>query len=459
MNFDEIDSLHVPPQSIEAEQRVLGVVMAYPSTLWQAMDVLEADDFYRGDHRQIWEAIADLADRKRPYDSLAISEWFDSRGLTEQVGGAYLIGLQAHAYSAANVTAYARIVADKALLRKLIDAGTAMVNSGFKPNGRDSDELVAEAQLAMQTLQPKQRGGLQPAKDSLLDWYNDLERRYELGDRLTGMPTPWAELNKSTHGLQKGELILLAARPSMGKSIAGMNLALFAALRGHNTAVFSLEMSRRQIHRRNIASLGNVPHDWLLAPRDSHGEDHWAAMNAALKQIKNAKLHVDDTSDLTIGQVMSRARMLHMQDPIELIVVDHVHDFKIKANEARFEYGKVAQGLKTLAKEFDCPVVALAQLNRNVATRGEKMPTLSDLRESGELEQKGDLILFLHREEYYDASIEPGVVKMKIAKGRDIEAGKTIYLRNDYRHMALRDQPDGFELPTTTVRDRTGWGQ
>lgn len=457
MNFDSLDELRNHPQSLEAERAVLGGVMLDAKALHRVADILEAADFYQGQHQAIWTAIQELADRRQPYDEVTVADRLEARG--SEVPSAYVIGIARDTFTSANVVAYARIVADKAMLRRVIDFGSGLVNSGFNPDGRDTADILAEAQQGLIGMQPKQRGGLEPAAASLGDWYIDLQNRYERGDKLTGMPTPWSDLNKRTHGLQNGELILLAARPSMGKSVAGMNLALFAALRGVNTAVFSLEMGKRQIHRRNIASLANIPHDWLLSPNDE-GEDYWPAMNAALSRIKGAPLHIDDTADLTIGQVMARARMLHLQHPLGLIVVDHVHDFKIKASEARFEYGRIAQGLKTLAKEFDCPVVALAQLNRNVNGRGDKVPNLADLRESGELEQKGDLILFLHREDYYDkACPNPGVVEMIIAKGRDIEAGVTVYLKNDYAHMALRDQDDGFRYVEAKAKDRKGWGE
>lgn len=442
---EDVAQLRVPPQAIEAEQNVLGGLMLAPDALWRVMNLLSAEDFYRESHRLIWQAITELADKRQPFDVVTVGDWFTAKGLGEIVGnGADIYEMATNTWSAANIMAYAEIVRDKAVMRRLIDVGTAIVDNGFKPEGRDPAELLADAQQALIGMQPKQRGGLQPAKDSLGDWFDDLQRRYELGDKLTGMPTPWMEVNKATHGLQKGELILIAARPSMGKSIAGMNQALFTALRGNHTAVFSLEMGKRQIHRRNVASLGDVPHDWLLAPQE--GEDsYWDRVNLALQRIKGAQLSIDDTSDLTISQLMARARMLHMKQPIELLVVDHIHDFKINAKEARFEYGKIAQGLKTLGKEFDCPVVALAQLNRGLSERKDKRPTLSDLRESGELEQKGDLIIFLHREDYYDKETHlKGVVEWMIAKGRDIEAGKTVHLRNDYAHMALRDWDGPF---------------
>jgi replicative DNA helicase len=434
-----IEQLRVPPQSVEAEQAVLGGLMISENGWARVCGLLSADDFYRRDHQLIWRAIEELAEKQKPYDAVTMGEWFESMGQAEQVaGGAYLFELASTTPSAANIVAYAEIVAGKALQRRLIEVGTEIVNDGFQPDGKDVIDLLAEAQHRIVALQPKQRGGLQFGADSLNEWFDDLQRRYQAEDRMTGLPTPWKEVNDATHGLQGGELTLIAARPSMGKSIMGQNLALMNALRGKRVAMFSLEMNRNQIHRRNIASLMQVSHDWLLAPHD--GEDYWPRVTEAIRTLRKANLYIDDTADLTIRQVMARARNLQFKEKIDLIVVDHIHDFKINAKEARFEYGGIAQGLKTLAKEFDIPVAGLAQLNRNVGNRADKRPTMTDLRESGELEQKGDLILFLHREDYYDKNTHlQGVVEVILAKGRDIEAGKTLYLKNDYAHMALRD--------------------
>ncbi|MBV7475371.1 replicative DNA helicase [Pseudoxanthomonas sp. PXM05] len=436
MDFEEA---RVLPHRIDAERAVLGGLMLAPEALWQVQAILTPEDFYRQDHQMILRGIEALAERKKPFDAVVLADWFESLGQAELVdNGAYLTELSCTTPSAANIVAYAEIVAEMALRRRVIEVGTEIVGQGFDTTSGDAGEVLANAQVRVSALLPKQRGGLSLASDSLKDWFKDLERRFEAKGGITGTPWPWSAVNAATHGLQDGELTLIAGRPSMGKSIAGLNLALMNACRGVRTAVFSLEMSRAQINRRNIASLGNVPHNWLLAP--SEDEDHWGAVSAALRQLKEASLYVDDTPDLTIVQLMARARSLHMKERIRLLVVDHIHDFKVKAQEARFEYGRIAQGMKTLAKEFNCPVVGLAQLNRALATRTDKRPTMSDLRESGELEQKADVIAFLHREDYYNRETYlKGVVELIIAKGRDIEAGKTIYLRNDFAHMALRD--------------------
>ena len=459
MNADDLNHLRIPPQSIESEQAVLGgVMLAGVNALHRVSGMLEESDFYRRDHQIIWRGIHVLAEKKRPIDAVTVGDWFQSQGLVEQVaGGAYLVELAASTPSAANIKAYAEIVAEKGLRRRVIEFGTDVVNAGFEQTG-DTDEIIAQAQQGVIDLIPKQVGGLKRGSESLSDWFEDLVRRSEADGRVTGLLTPWSEVNKRTHGLQKGELTIIASRPSMGKSVFALNQALFTAMRGKRTAVFSLEMNMRQVNRRCIASLHKIPHDWLLAPDDSADIDYWPRVELAVADMKQANLYVDDTADLTAAQFMARARAQHLREPIELLVVDHIHDFKINAKESRFEYGRIAQAAKTLAKEFDCPVIAVAQLNRELGKRQDKRPVMSDLRESGELEQKGDLILFLHREDYYDKnSYMRGAVELIVAKGRDIETGENILLRNDYAYMALRDWEGDYPVAPVAAKTTSGW--
>ena len=437
-----VAQMRVPPQSISAEQAVIGGLLLYPEAWRKVEGSLEPADFYRRDHQLIYAAIRDMAERERPFDAVRLGEWFEAQGMSEQVPGDYLISLASTTPSAANIAGYAQIVSDKALARRMVSIGTEIAEAAYDPRF-DPEEGVAAAQVLMQALAPSHTGGLEAVTDTLPGWFDDLRYRYELGTSITGVPTPWKDLNDATHGLQDGELIILAGRPSMGKSIAGLNMADFAAADRH-VALFSLEMSKNQINRRGISAAAGVPHEWLLAPGGS--DEYWAKVTAAVRDRRALQLSVDDTPALRISQLMARARALHARKPIRLLVVDHIHDFKIDAKLARFEYGEIAQGLKTLAKEFNCPVLALGQLNRGATARQDKRPTMADLRESGEIEQKADMIIFIHRDEYYDKNTHMrGIVELILAKGRDVEAGKSVFLRNDYAHMALRDR-DG-ELP------------
>lgn len=437
-----IDHLRIPPQSVQAEQSVLGGLMLAPESWALLSDWLCDDDFYRRDHQLIFRSIRELAEKHQPYDAVTLGDWFESQGLAEQVqNGAYLIELASTTPSAANIVAYAEIVRDKSILRKLISVGTDAVNSGFQPDGRDSGEIITDVQQRISDLQPAQRGGLNRAAETLNSWYERFSQRESSGARITGLPLPWSGLNDATHGLQPATLYLIAARPSMGKSVMALNIAQMTAQRGKTVALFSLEMSVEDCHNRNVASLSGVPHDWIIAP--TQDTDYHAKVTQAIRDMRPGLLYIDDMPSLTVRQFVARARRRHQRNPIELLVIDHIHDFKIDPKLARFEYGLIAQAAKDLGKEWQIPVVALAQLNRNVSGRTDRRPTLSDLRESGELEQKADVVIFLHREDYYDTPDESthlqGVVEAQIAKGRNIRSGERIYLRNRFDVMRLDD--------------------
>jgi len=444
--FSEPEPLRVPPQAVEAEKSVLGALMLANDTLPKVADWLTPEDFYRKDHALIYRAICEQAEARKPFDAVTLGDWFEAQGLADQVdGGSYLIELASAAFSAANLVAYAEIVREKAVLRRLIDIGTEIVNDGFQPNGKGTDEIVADASRALVELKGNPRaGGLMPASAGLNDWFEDLQRRYEGGSAMTGLPYPWAEVNRVTHGLQDGELTVIAGRPSMGKSIAGLNLALMNALRGVNVAYVSLEMTTRQINRRCISSLASVPHDWLLAP-DREQESYWPLVSDAVRQMKAASLLVDDSSGLTAVQIAARLRRAHMRKPLQLIVLDHMHDVRLPGKrDARFEVGDIAAMGKDLAKEFGCPAVWLAQLNRGLENRADKRPTMADLRESGEIEQKADVIWFLYREDYYQRNT-PGwqrqhAVELILGKGRDLNVeDANVTLRAEFDCMRMSD--------------------
>lgn len=458
-----VPHVRIPPQSIEAEQAVLGGLMLSAEAWPLVSDTLTEADFYRRDNALVWRGIEALATAGKPFDVVTLGEWFESQGLAGEVeNGAYLVELSRAVHSAANIRAHAEIVTDMAARRGLIAAGTDMVNDGFQPEGRELSELLASASQRLAELQPAQRGGLRKASESLQSWFDRFTRLYERGDRLTGMPTPWSAINTATRGLQPSTLYLIAARPSMGKSVWGLNLATFAALRGHTVGVFSLEMSVDECLSRNVAALSGVPHDWVTAPSPEGDDDYSTRLYPAVRKIKAAPLYIDDTPALTVRQFEARARRMHQRQPLELLVIDHIHDFRIDPKLARFEYGAIAQAGKNLAKEWGIPVVMLAQLNRNVTGRTDKRPTLADLRESGELEQKGDVIGFLHRENYYDSPEQKthlqGMVEFHFAKGRNIRAGERVSLRNRFDVMRLDDWEGPLPREPEPQQRRRGFG-
>lgn len=457
-----LDTLRTPPQSVEAEQSVLGGLMLAPESLAKIADWLHEADFYRRDHRLIYRAILELARKSQPFDAVTMGEWLEANCLTEQVGGTgYLIELASTTPSAANIVAYAEIVKEHGRLREAINIGTALVNDGFQPEGRSAEEIVAAANHALSELRTDNRaGGLTPAGDRLNEWFHDLQHRYERGSGVTGIPYPWFEVNRVTHGLQRGELTIIAARPSMGKSIMGLNIAKFSALRKVNTAFFSLEMTARQVNRRNVSDLSGVPHDWLLAPDKDHDE-YWSDVSEAVSKLRQSSLLVDESAGLKIEQLVARARRAHMRKPLELIVVDHLHEMAFRPEQVRHDIGNAVGSLKALGKEFDCPVVVLAQLNRGVETRQDKRPSMADLRESGEIEQKADVIWFLYREDYYrrnDVGFKPQHdVELILGKGRDLQVGKPIILRDEFHVMRMVDWTGDLPQRGEVVKQAKGF--
>lgn len=433
----DVEPLRVPPQSVEAEQAVLGGLMLDPRKLPQVSDWLTPEDFYRRDHAVIYRAIGELAKRGKPVDAVTLGEWLEANRLAEQMGGTgYLIELASWTPSAANVVAWAEIVAECARKRQAIEVGTALVDRGFERGGT-SAELVAFAQQALSNLAPVRHTGLLPSKPSLMAWWNGLlERVGKPG--LIGLPTPWADLNRATKGLRPGRVYVLAGRPGMGKSILGGQLAAFTALRQERTALFSLEMSGEEIQQRNVSALSGVPHDFFDAPEED--SEHWSKIQPAIAALTGAALLVDDTPGLTAAQVCARAERAHLQAGLALVVIDHLHELTVDGKDRVNSIGDAARAFKGLAKRLNVPVVLLAQLNRAGAGSGDKRPTLTDLRASGAIEEVADVVLLIHREDYYhqDTHLQ-GVVELILAKGRNIRSGVTIHLANRYDVMRADD--------------------
>lgn len=444
----------VPPHDVPAEQAVLGALMIAPDQLALIADWLREDDFYRKDHRVIWRGICEKAQAGEDVDAVTLGDWFDAQGIAGLVGGVtYILELANTTPSAANIVAYAEIVREKAQLRRAIDVGTSLTSAAFK-RGAASEAVMSVASQALSQLQSSNvRAGLLPTKPLIKRLVAEMTRRYSEQDTgLIGIPTPWRALNEHTKGLRDGCVYVVAARPSMGKTVFGLQLAGFTALRGVRAAVFEVEMTGDECIARMLACHGEIPFSWVDMPADGgDSEIHWSKLYAMTGQLTNAPLLIDETPAIRIEQLMARARREHLREPIRLIVIDHLHDMGVERGrgvELRHELGNIVQGCKTLAKELRCPVVLLGQLNRAVAARQDKRPTLTDLRESGEIEQKADAIYFLHREDYYDRdSHMAGTVELIPAKGRNLRLGETILLRNRFDQMRLEDWDDAYPQP------------
>ena len=425
-----MDQLRVPPQSVEAEQAVLGGLMLDPNAYDRIADQLNDSDFYRRDHQLIYRAIAELAQKSKPFDAVTLGEWFESMGLAEQVaGGAYLIELASTTPSAANIVAYAEIVRDKAVLRQLIDVGTGIVNDGFQPDGRDSDMILEEAEkqvLAIAQSRTSGRSDFTDVQKALVEAFDVLQTRYANGGSVTGLPTGYTEFDELTAGLQKTDLIILAARPAMGKTTLALNMAEFAAFKSKQpVAVFSMEMSASQLALRLISSVGRVNAQRL---RTGQLEDEdWSRVTSAIRQLKEVKIFIDDEPGLSPVKLAAKARRLKREHGLGLVVIDYLQLMSVPGNSENraTEISEISRSLKGLAKELQVPVIALSQLNRSLETRADKRPVMADLRESGAIEQDADMIVFIYRDDYYNKENSPdkGLAEVIIGKQRSGPTG------------------------------------
>ncbi len=425
-----IDRLTLPPSAVQAEQALLGGLMLDNSAWDKVADLVSEADFYRNDHRILFAAIRELSGRRQPFDAVTLSEHLESRNEIADAGGlAYLGALVKDTPSAANVADYARIIRDRALLRDLIEAGNNIVGSAFHTEGRPATELVSEAErhvLEIAQRGQRQGSGFVHLRDILGGTMDRLDMLHAAGGAITGVSTGFGKFDDLTAGLQRGDLIIIAGRPSMGKTTLAINIAENAALGARlPVAVFSMEMSVDQLAFRMISSLGRVDQSHLRNGR--FGEEDWPRIHGAVRQMAEAKIFIDDTPALTPTEVRSRARRLQREHGLDLIVVDYLQLMRVAGNSENraTEISEISRSLKALARELKVPVIALSQLNRSVEQRQDKKPVMSDLRESGAIEQDADVIVFIYREEVYNqATPRKGIADITIAKQRNGPTGE-----------------------------------
>jgi len=420
------DALKIPPNSIQAEQSVLGGLML-DNQAWDAVaDKIVEGDFYRKDHRLIFRIIEQLADKQEPFDIITISEALAAIGELENVGGLGYLGLLAKdTPSAANIVSYAAIVRDRSILRQLIHIGTDIADSAFNPEGRDTTELLEHAeQEVFKIAENRQRGqgGFQPVKALLAKAVDRIETLYEQEGNITGAATGFTDFDQMTSGLQPADLIIVAGRPSMGKTTIAMNMAENVAIKGDKpVAVFSMEMPGEALAMRMMSSLGRI--DQHKVRTGKLDDDEWPRLTSAINLLAETKLFIDDTPALTPTEVRSRARRLMREHgQLGLIVLDYLQLMQSPASgDNRVQQiSDISRSLKALAKELSVPVIALSQLNRNLEQRPNKRPVMSDLRESGAIEQDADLIVFVYRDEVYNEdSPDKGIAEVIIGKQRN----------------------------------------
>jgi replicative DNA helicase len=421
----ELASIKMQPHSIEAERSVLGGLLLSGDTWDSVAELLTFGDFYRPEHRLIYRHMASLADTNKPIDAVTVADALNANGQLEDVGGfGYLAELAKDTPSASNIRAYATVVRDRSALRHLIQAAQDIADSGFNPEGRSSDELIDEAERKIMQITEKgpKAGGPINVNPLLSRAVERIDELYNSGGDITGLSTGYSELDGKTSGLQRSDLIIVAGRPSMGKTSFAMNLVEHALLNQDKPVlVFSMEMPADQLVVRMLSSLGRI--DQTRIRNGKLEQEDWPKLSGAVSKLKDTALYIDDTPALTPTEIRSRARRVAREaGGLGMIMVDYLQLMRVAGfSEGRTaEISEISRNLKAVAKEFDCPMVALSQLNRALEQRPNKRPVNSDLRESGAIEQDADVIMFIYRDEvYHQDSDDKGVAEIIIGKQRN----------------------------------------
>jgi replicative DNA helicase len=416
---------------VEAEQAVIGGLLLDNRAWERIADKILVEDFYRQDHRTLYQAIGQLEADNQPFDAVTLSELLANTGQLEQVGGlAYIGRLAKDTPSAANIAAYADIVRERSILRQLIAVGTDITSTAFVPEGRASRELLEEAEKRIYEIAEQDmrgRGGFQEIRALLTRTVEQIDHLFETEGAITGLATGFDKFDEMTTGLQPGDLVIVAGRPSMGKTTFAMNIAENAAIGGQvPVAVFSMEMPSEQLAMRMISSLGRIDQHHIRTGQLT--DDDWPRITSAVHMLSEAKIFIDDSPAMSPSEVRARARRLKRQHGLGLVVVDYLQLMQVAGGSENraTEISEISRGLKALAKELKVPVIALSQLNRSLESRTDKRPIMSDLRESGAIEQDADLIVFIYRDEVYNEdSPDKGTAEIIIGKQRNGPIGKS----------------------------------
>ena len=450
----QVEFIKLPPHSVEAEQSVLGGLLL-DNTAWDKIaDMIGESDFYRADHRLIYRHVSKLVGNSRPADVITVSESLESTKELDGIGGlAYLGALAQNTPTAANIRRYAEIVRERAVMRKLAEVGTEIAETAYNPMGKEAGQLLDEAESKVFAISEQGARGkqgfmdMQPLLTQVVERIDMLYNRDNPSD-VTGVPTGFTDLDKMTSGLQPGDLVIVAGRPSMGKTSLALNMAEHVALEsGLPVGVFSMEMGASQLVMRMLGSVGKLDQHKVRTGRLA--DEDWRKLTDAVGRLNDAPIHIDETAALNSLELRARARRLHRQyGKLGLIVVDYLQlmSASSQGENRATEISEISRGLKALAKELNVPVVALSQLNRSLEQRPNKRPVMSDLRESGAIEQDADLILFIYRDEVYNQdSPDKGKAEVIIGKQRNGPIGTiTLVFQGEYTRFANFADPGRF---------------
>jgi len=451
--MDDVFADRLPPQNIEAEQAVLGAILLEPSALTTASEILIPEDFYRAAHQKIFRTMLQLSDRGEPVDLVTVtSELADANALEEVGGVSYLTELANAVPTAANVQYYAKIVEEKSILRRLIRTATSIAQDGYTREDEVEDVLNEAERKILEVSQRKNTTGFQNIKDVLVQAYDNIEMLHNRKGEITGIPTGFIELDRMTAGFQRSDFIIVAARPSVGKTAFALNIAQNVATRtGENVAIFSLEMGAQQLVMRMLCAEGNINAQNLrtgkLTPED------WGKLTMAMGSLSNAGIFIDDTPNIRVSEIRAKCRRLKQEQGLGMVLIDYLQliqgSGRNRENRQQ-EVSEISRSLKALARELDVPVIALSQLSRSVEQRQDKRPMMSDLRESGSIEQDADIVAFLYRDDYYDKESEnKNIIEIIIAKQRNGPVGtvQLAFVKEYNKFINLERRFDDANVP------------
>ncbi|MBO8155654.1 MAG: replicative DNA helicase [Bacillaceae bacterium] len=424
--MNELLTDRTPPHNIEAEQAVLGAVFLEPEAIVTASEVLLPEDFYRASHQRIFEAMLNLSDKGEPIDLVTVTTALSDAKLLDEVGGvSYLSDLANSVPTAANIEYYAKIVEEKSTLRRLIHAATNIVKTCY--DEEDVENVLNDAERSvLEVSNRKNTGNFKNIKDVLIDVYDNIEMLHHHDNEITGVPTGFKDLDQITSGFQKNDLIIIAARPSVGKTAFALNIAQNVAIHAQeNVAIFSLEMGAEQLVMRMLCAEGNIDAQRLRTGR-LESED-WGKLTMAMGSLSNSGIFIDDTPGIKVSEIRSKCRRLKQEHGLGMILIDYLQliqgSGRNRENRQQ-EVSEISRSLKALARELNVPLIALSQLSRGVEQRQDKRPIMSDIRESGSIEQDADIIGFLYRDDYYNKESEKeNIIEIIIAKQRNGPVG------------------------------------
>lgn len=427
VNMSDVFTDRTPPHNSEAEQAIIGAIFLEPSALTTASEILMPDDFYRTAHLKIFTAMLDLSEKGEPVDIVTVTSELADKKLLEEVGGLqYLSDLADAVPTAANIEYYARIVEEKSILRRLIRTATVIVTDGFNSED-DVEVLLNDAEKSiLEVANRKNTSGFRNIKDVLVNVYDNIEVLHNRKGDVTGIPTGFVDLDHMTAGFQRNDLIIVAARPSVGKTAFALNIAQNVATKtDENVAIFSLEMGAEQLVMRMLCAEGNIDAQALRTGKMS--EDDWKKLTMAMGSLSNAGIYIDDTPGVRINEIRSKCRRLQQEHGLGMILIDYLQLIQGSGRSGenrQQEVSEISRSLKALARELRVPVIALSQLSRGVEQRQDKRPMMSDIRESGSIEQDADIVAFLYRDDYYDKETEnKNIIEIIIAKQRNGPVG------------------------------------